>query len=550
MDFAFYGRVSTEDQQDPVASRHWQMSRAQALIEPVGGRVVREYFDIGQSRSVPWPRRPEASRLLADLEDPNRGFEAVVIGEPQRAFSGSQFAMTFPLFEHFGVGLWVHEIGGEIDPQSEGHDIVMSTFGGLAKAETSRIKQRVRASMGSQVRREGRFQGGRPPYGYRLADAGPHPNPSKAAEGRRLHRLEPDPLVAPVVRRIFNEYISGRGFGAIAEGLNRDGILSPSGHDPVRNRHRSSAGGAWGKPAVRAILGNPRYTGRQVWNRQRRKEVLRDVKDVAAGYATKMVWNERDAWIVSDEPSHEAIISEDVFVAATAQRLSSGKRGAVVKPRRRNVYLLTSLLRCGICGRRMSGSWNHGAAHYRCGYPSEYAGAAGKHPQYVYVREDDITNCLDPMLADWFSAANLDATVDALMAAQNQTDAVDAHVAAARERVARCEERIQRHLDALEAGADAPTIAQRINAIQAERAVAQRVIEGHRPRSELSRTDLHSLLTGVSDWVAALDRLTPGEKQELYGELGLTLTYEPEWRLVAVESRPKRCTQVSVGGGT
>jgi len=117
---------------------------------------------------------------------------------------------------------------------------------------------------------------------------------------------------------------------------------------------------------------------RQVWNRQRRRGVLRDVHDVAAGYVTRMVWNDPDAWIISDAPSHEAIIGEDVFVAATAQRLSGKKRGAVVKPRRRNVYLLTSLIRCGLCGRRMIGSWNHGAAYYRCGYPAEYAGAVGK----------------------------------------------------------------------------------------------------------------------------------------------------------------------------
>ena len=39
--------------------------------------------------------------------------------------------------------------------------------------------------------------------GYRLADAGPHPNPGMAAEGRRLHRLEPDPVTASIVDRIF-----------------------------------------------------------------------------------------------------------------------------------------------------------------------------------------------------------------------------------------------------------------------------------------------------------------------------------------------------------
>ena len=67
MRFAFYGRVSTEDQQDPEASRGWQIRRARTLIEPHGGAIVEEYFDVGQSRSVPWKRRPEASRLLADV---------------------------------------------------------------------------------------------------------------------------------------------------------------------------------------------------------------------------------------------------------------------------------------------------------------------------------------------------------------------------------------------------------------------------------------------------------------------------------------------------
>lgn len=90
MKFAFYGRVSTEDQQDPEASRGWQIRRAQTLIEPHGDAIVEQYFDIGQSRSLPWKRRPEASRLLADVASANRRFDAIVIGEPQRAFYGNQ----------------------------------------------------------------------------------------------------------------------------------------------------------------------------------------------------------------------------------------------------------------------------------------------------------------------------------------------------------------------------------------------------------------------------------------------------------------------------
>jgi DNA invertase Pin-like site-specific DNA recombinase len=57
----------------------------------------------------------------------------------------------------------------------------MSVFGGMSKGERNRIKLRVRA-MAAQAAIEGRFLGGRPPYDYRIADAGLHPNPAKARD--------------------------------------------------------------------------------------------------------------------------------------------------------------------------------------------------------------------------------------------------------------------------------------------------------------------------------------------------------------------------------
>jgi Recombinase len=61
-----------------------------------------------------------------------------------------------------------------------------------------------------------------------VADAGPHPNPRKAAEGYRLRVLAIEDASAEVVRRIFAEYPDGKGDRAIANGLNRDGIPCPS----------------------------------------------------------------------------------------------------------------------------------------------------------------------------------------------------------------------------------------------------------------------------------------------------------------------------------
>jgi site-specific DNA recombinase len=68
--FAFYGRVSTEDQQDPESSRAWQLTRSRALIEPRDGQIVTEYFDIDKSRSIPWQRRPQATALARRTQEP------------------------------------------------------------------------------------------------------------------------------------------------------------------------------------------------------------------------------------------------------------------------------------------------------------------------------------------------------------------------------------------------------------------------------------------------------------------------------------------------
>ncbi|MFF0726048.1 hypothetical protein [Streptomyces sp. NPDC004134] len=117
--FAFYGRVSTEDYQDPDTSRGWQLMRAQALVAG-HGRITAEFFDVGHSRVLPWPRRPEAARLIDALADPDRTFDAVVIGSSERAFHGSQFAAMAPLFEHHGMRLWLPELGGPVDPSLPG----------------------------------------------------------------------------------------------------------------------------------------------------------------------------------------------------------------------------------------------------------------------------------------------------------------------------------------------------------------------------------------------------------------------------------------------
>lgn len=558
--FAFLGRVSTEDQQDPESSRNWQKARAEALIAP-HGRIVTEYFDVDRSRSIPPQRRPEASRLLDSLPDPGRGFQAVVIGEPQRAFYGSQFMMTSPVFEHYGVQLWVPEIGGPIDPANEAHELIMSMYGGISKGERTRIKTRVRSAMAAQALLEGRYLGGRPPYGYMLVDAGPHPNPSKAADGKRLRRLVPDPQTAWAVARIFAEYLSGLGIFAIAEGLTRDSVPSPSAHDRKRNRHRS--GIAWSKGAVRAILKNPRYTGHQVWAKQRKDEVLIDVNDVQLGHHTLLRWNGDDEWVWSRDQVHQPLITHEDFAQANALMGSRGRTpGGEHKTRRtRNPYLFRGTFECCLCDRRMQGQWSHEEAYYRCRFPEEYALANRvHHPRNVYVREADVVPVLDGWIAAEFSPSRIAATVDALMAEDAGQDAQRAEqVAELRQTISACDRKLKQHRAVLEAGADPVEVTQWMTETKAERSAAEaKVHRLERTPKKAGKGDVMKMVNDLGDIARVLGEAKPWDKVELYQGLGLRMRYDPVKNSVRAEihldphqkSNDPRGGMVRVRGGT
>ncbi len=129
--------------------------------------------------------------------DPDRGWDAIVVGEYERAFYGSQYAATAPLLEHYGVQLWMPETGGRVDFASEHDEQAMAVLGLSSKREIIRTSIRVRTAMAAQTKEQGRYLGGRPPYGYRLADAGPHPNNAHAAWGRGPGAWNPTPRPRP-----------------------------------------------------------------------------------------------------------------------------------------------------------------------------------------------------------------------------------------------------------------------------------------------------------------------------------------------------------------
>ena len=546
--FALYARTSTDDLQDPADSLRWQMDAAARLTAP-HGEIVTTYHDVDRSRSLPWERRPEATRILSDIRNPLRGWNALVIAEPQRAFSGAQFDGVASVLSHFGVTLWVPELGGAFDPDNDGHWLTMAAYGTLSRAERNRTRIRVRNAMRAQAQ-AGRWLGGRPPYGYRLADAGPHPNPEKAASGARLHRLEPHPESGPVVQRIFGMYLSGAGFKSIASILTAEGVPSPSAADPGRNRHRP--GHAWAFSAVRAILTNPRYLGRQVYGRQTKTEQLLDPDHPALGHLTRQQWQDNQSWVYSAETSHEPLVDEitwaevqQLLVSATRTKAHtpSGRAGRTRSATSR--YPLVGLLTCGHCARKMQGQLLRAQHLYRCRTGIGYPTAPPNHPRNLYVREDRLLPHLDAWLVELFAADRVEEVGWRVVQADSQCRREDPAVARARAAVADCEQKLDRHISALEAGMEPSLLVARTAEVQRQLAAAQAVVAQAPPAPlPLTIEQVTETLASLHRVPSLLERVDPHDRGDLYRAVGATLAYRRAGDLEEVKLQ----VRVAVGG--
>lgn len=209
---------------------------------------------------------------------------------------------------------------------------------------------------------------------------------------------------------------------------------------------------------MRAILTNPRYTGYQVWAKQRREEVLLDVEDVGAGHQTIMRWNSEEQWVWSTEPSHEALVSTATFDTVHARMASrSGGRGPRTAPKANRHYLLRDRLRCALCGRNLQGGIADGRTWYRCKFGAEYAAAALDHSKSVNLREDHLLPRIDEWLASTFGAAHLDRTCAAIADAAQLGTVVD--TSAAEATIGACDTKLARYRAALDAGTDPVIVA-------------------------------------------------------------------------------------------
>jgi Recombinase len=420
------------------------------------------------------------------------------------------------------------------------------------------VQRRVRAAMAAQVLIDGKHQGGRAPYGYVVVDAGPHPNPRKAQEGYRLRVLAIDEVAAPVVERIFALYLDGVGLKGIAEILNRDGILCPSAHTPRQNRHRRGDG--WQHATVKAILENPRYTGYAIYGRWQKVEELLDPDDVAAGHIVRFRRSAQSKIVRSREPAHPALVSVEVFTRVQLEmraRRGSDMAARASQPRTRvgpkASYLFRGTIRCESCGRKMEGASRKHAMFYRCAARTLVPGsrAALGHPPTVYVREDHLSDGVNEWIAGLFSPANLDRTVALLTGAESDEDPADAAERTFRQRIAAADATMTQLQRALEAGWDPETLTSQYNAAVAEKKAALAGLDALEPAERLSTADINAMVEELGAMKTVLDQADRGDLADLYGALGLEVSYNYKTRVADVSIKPApRVVSVGVRGGT
>ncbi|MEX5636355.1 zinc ribbon domain-containing protein [Parafrankia sp. FMc2] len=258
---------------------------------------------------------------------------------------------------------------------------------------------------------------------------------------------------------------------------------------------------------------------------------------------TRMRWNAPDVWIYSTAVVHQPLIDDETFAQVQA-RLAAKKldpSGPREPKRTRHPYQLRGRMRCGICQRRMQGSWNNGKAHYRCVYPDQYALANHvEHPRSVYVREELIVPHLDRWLARAFTPPQLPTTIAALTAAQDDDADIgqDADRTQARRTITDCDAKLERYRLALEAGTDPTLVARWTAKANTERAAAQARLRTAIGRRRMTEQEISDMVAAAGDIVAVLADADPADKAEIYTQLGLELTYEPGGNRVIAEAKP------------
>lgn len=305
---AAYARVSA----DKDAAFHSLESQAEYYEQYITSHpdwvLVDIYSDNGISGTV--VERPEFQHLLADCRS---GKIDLVITKSITRFARNTVVLLETIRELKALGIdcyFEKENMHSISPDGELFLTLLATYA----EEEARS-----ASENQKWKIKKRFEAGLPwvanMLGYRLVDG----------------QITIVPEEAVLVRRIFNDYLSGVGITAIARNLNSEGIPSWTGK-------------TWRRSSLMKILTNEYYRGDCLLQKTYRED-FRTKKDLVNRGKVKQYYV---------EGSHEPIIEKSLFDAVqyeiSSRRLQTSATGPY-DPK----YLFTGIIQCGYCQH----SFNH-----------------------------------------------------------------------------------------------------------------------------------------------------------------------------------------------
>ena len=246
---AIYVRVSSDKQEDN-ASLDTQEAACRAYAAAHGYHVVGVYRDVhtgmelhqrprlGELRGA--VRRRELAAVIAhDVDRLGRDQAHLYILDEEATRHGCELRFVLEEFDKSPIGKVVRGLKGFAAEVEREKIMERTARGRLGRAESGRL-----------------LPSSRPLYGYRWVDA-----PTRDGKGTTHVAYEPDPATAPVVQRIFSEYVAGGSLRGIAARLSAEGIPTATGGD------------RWAPTTVREMLTQVAYTGNATaWRTAQTKE--------------------------------------------------------------------------------------------------------------------------------------------------------------------------------------------------------------------------------------------------------------------------------------
>jgi len=336
---AIYARYSSDNQND--RSIDDQIRKCCQFADREGWQVLDGHIYTDRALSgTTTVGRAGLHQLLELALSKSKPFDYVLIDDTSR-LSRDKIEQPQIIRDLKEYGVYIFFVSDNIDTKDDStEDVLLPVYGIKDSLYTRDLARKTKRGMEGQVLK-GFNPGGRT-YGFGYV---PVPDPSgvidkKTRQVRSLGtRIKVNEQQAKVVRTIFSMYASGYGLRSIADNLNQQGI-EPPGADIQRRRGNDKP--TWCPNAIRVMLLNPKYIGDWTWNRHkwiRRRKTGKRVQ----------VLRPQEEWIVYRDEAL-VIVGRDIWAAVRKKFEENAKRYKTGQRSPRKNYLMSGLLKCGICG--------------------------------------------------------------------------------------------------------------------------------------------------------------------------------------------------------